>query len=1041
MTADVFGTAALRGAVLEAWRASPTRLREDANTEEDHARGYYRDRVLVELAQNAADAATRAGVAGRLLLRLATTDEGTAVLVAANTGAPLDAAGLASMASLRASAKRDALAGTVGRFGVGFAAVRAVADEVTVCSTSGAVRFSLADTREAVERTAAQEAAQGRTALTDEVRRRDGSLPALRLPWPTEGRPPSGYDTAVVLELRDAPALDELRALLADVDDLLLLALPGLVEVLVDVEGEPPRRLADVHDRWDVLTAEGEVPLGVVADRPVEQRTARTWRVTWALPRVPDDVPGAAAPRVVHAPTPTDEPCSLPAVLVATLPLDPSRRHVVPGPLTDEVLARAGEAYADLVGRQAAAGHDATALVPTGLAAGALDAALREHALAALVRTPLLVPASPDDDLVPPLRATVVRDLPDGPAVRALGAVVAGLVRVPPSGASALRALGVEERTLAEVVDELPTGGDVDWTALYDALDAAAQDATAREGLAALPVPLVDGRVVRGPRGVVLLDDDAAGLAPATLDALRAWGLRVADPAVVRPLLARLGAQRLDAAGLLAHPALRAAVLGQADDDDLEHADDVTAAVLDVVGAAGTVPPDAAGWLGLLTLEAADGEPAPAHGLVLPGGAAARLLDDRVLAPVAPDAVERWGRDVLAAVGVRDDLVVTTVPDVVAGVVDDDGDDPAALAAASLDGWERYVDDLADVLGAGTYCGDVPAVADLDAVDETRWPALLAHVAGTPALRAALVTPVRGEGAAAAGPSYTAWWLRTRADLPLPEVFALPGARGLPAALVPPAPELLQGLDTGVLRALGGIGSLAEVPADRWPALLERLGPVGSRVPLDVAGHVWRAWARGAGPQDPPATVVALVGPGVAQVVDDAAVADDPRWWQRAAPDAPLVPVPVPGGGDAAATDTGADTADGGTADAEAATRSEVVGAARTVADLLDLPFASDGADADVDGGDPEEVPDALLALLPDAPTVWWRHDDLRVGGVAVDWWAEGSGAGARVHAVHGAGLAAGLAWATGRWASRGAVATLLVDPDDGDAALDLVIG
>ena len=39
MTRDAFGTAALSAAVLQAWAASPARLREDANTEEDHARG------------------------------------------------------------------------------------------------------------------------------------------------------------------------------------------------------------------------------------------------------------------------------------------------------------------------------------------------------------------------------------------------------------------------------------------------------------------------------------------------------------------------------------------------------------------------------------------------------------------------------------------------------------------------------------------------------------------------------------------------------------------------------------------------------------------------------------------------------------------------------------------------------------------------------------------------------------------------------------------------------------------------------------------
>ncbi len=63
---DPFGTADLRARVLDAWAASPARFREDANAEEDLALGGYRDRLVVELAQNAADAALRADVPGRL---------------------------------------------------------------------------------------------------------------------------------------------------------------------------------------------------------------------------------------------------------------------------------------------------------------------------------------------------------------------------------------------------------------------------------------------------------------------------------------------------------------------------------------------------------------------------------------------------------------------------------------------------------------------------------------------------------------------------------------------------------------------------------------------------------------------------------------------------------------------------------------------------------------------------------------------------------------------------------------------------------------
>ena len=143
---DPFGTAALRANVLAAWAASPARFREDANAEEDLVLGGYRDRVLIELAQNAADAASRAGVRGRLRFELSSAD---AVLRASNTGAPLDAAGVESASTLRASAKRDDPA--VGRFGVGFAAVLAVSDEPSMLTNSGSVTWSLARTRADLE--------------------------------------------------------------------------------------------------------------------------------------------------------------------------------------------------------------------------------------------------------------------------------------------------------------------------------------------------------------------------------------------------------------------------------------------------------------------------------------------------------------------------------------------------------------------------------------------------------------------------------------------------------------------------------------------------------------------------------------------------------------------------------------------------------------------------------------------------------------------------------------------------------------------------
>jgi hypothetical protein len=77
--------AELRRSVPAAWTDSPTPFREEANAEEDLVHGGYRDRLLVEFGQDAADAAARAGVPGHLRLELSGD-----VLRAANTGAPLD---------------------------------------------------------------------------------------------------------------------------------------------------------------------------------------------------------------------------------------------------------------------------------------------------------------------------------------------------------------------------------------------------------------------------------------------------------------------------------------------------------------------------------------------------------------------------------------------------------------------------------------------------------------------------------------------------------------------------------------------------------------------------------------------------------------------------------------------------------------------------------------------------------------------------------------------------------------------------------------
>jgi hypothetical protein len=272
-TADPFGTAALRAGVLAAWRGSPTRFREDANTESDLALLGYADRLFVELAQNAADAAHRAGVAGHLRVTVADGE-----LRAANTGAPLDTAGVAALAALRASAKREDA--SVGRFGVGFAAVLGVTDAPRVVSRSGGVQFS-------AERTAA--AVAGDSALTAELARRGYHPPVLRLVWPVEDDPPPGFDTEVQLPLRTGIDPQELLAAAAAEAGDLLLVLPWLHRIDVGDrvfrrDGEDPVVVHDgaqVH-RWRVVRRAGRLPEDVLAGLGPEARAQ--WNLCWALP-------------------------------------------------------------------------------------------------------------------------------------------------------------------------------------------------------------------------------------------------------------------------------------------------------------------------------------------------------------------------------------------------------------------------------------------------------------------------------------------------------------------------------------------------------------------------------------------------------------------------------------------------------------------------------------------------------------------------------------------------------------------------------------
>ena len=1077
--ADPFGTARLRRGVLDAWAASPARFREDANAEEDLALGGHRDRLVVELAQNAADAAARLGVLGRLRLTLRpATDGEPAVLVAANTGAPLDAVGAESLSTLRASAKRDEDPGrAVGRFGVGFAAVLAVSDEPAVVGRSGGVRWSLAEARDL-----AHKAALRSPGLDDELRRRDGHVPLLRLPLPAEGSAPEGYDTVVVLPLRDGAALDVAERLLAAVDDALLLTLPGLAEVVVEtVEGVRTLRrreegpyavIEDDSDaerrtsRWRTERASGQLDPALLADRPVEERLRPVWSVTWAVPVDAEGAPvrPATAP-VVHAPTPTDEPLGLPALLIASFPLEPTRRHTAPGPLTTFLVERAAEAYATLLRDWHPVGTGTIGLVPGLLGKGELDGELRARVLERLPRVPFLPSAAAPDTLEPEAAAPEVdagfgwddavlargtfegepyalrprdAEIVEGAGAETVEVLAELFPTLLPAGLERrqeLRALDVARVPLGEVIDRLAgvERAPVWWRRLYDALAG-----TDPDRLSGLPVPLADGRTTIGPRQVLLplpgdvngvegARNEGEGSAGETHRTLARLGLKVAHPEAAHPLLEKLGATPATPRAVLRTPQVRAAVAHslEAEDDYDPFAEEGAAlggaldpdtladTVLGLVQQARLAPGDEP-WLAALALLDEDGELAPAGELVLPGGAFEQVMREGELAACDADLAERWGEQPLSAVGVLAGFTLVRATDV---VLDPDelepreGDFAEPDDVGVLEAVDVWCEDALDRLPetpVPPVATEIVAVRDLDLVDDDAWPRALAMLAQPP-LRDALTERVRvllPDGTTESVRSYTAWWLRGHPVLDGRRPAGLRAAGGDP---------LLAGLyeavdaagfeDEQVLRALGvrtSVVALLDEPGGAAELLARLSDPDRPVTPAQL--HALYGLLADLDPEQVtlPDELRAVVG-GEPRVVDadGVLVADAPDLMPLAEADGRAL-LPV--------------------RPARAADLAELF-QVRRLSEAYPAPVLSEG--------ETHDVPAAVRELLPDAPLSYVEHEELLIeGGTELDWrYVNGPGEPeATLHASTVEGVAAGLSWAAGHWARRFEVAALLED-------------
>lgn len=779
--------------MLAAWRDSPTRLREDAATEADLVRAGYRDRLLTELAQNAADAAAKAGVVGRLVVRL----DG-AHLHIANTGAALDLSGVHALTALRASGKSDVTA--VGRFGVGFTAVLSVSDEIELRSTTGSLRFSRDLTWDALRR-------NGIRIPDSSAKDQAGEFapPVLRMAWPTEAAPAPGFDTEVVLRLR--PDIDA-AALLTGLHDEavdLLLELPALQHITIEA-AEFTSTTTDLGNDLQAIRVDG--PDGI----------HRTWwqyrapHARWLLP-LRNGRPTAATPDVLRAPTRSDEELSLPALLIADIAMQPDRRRLLPGAR----LAELAIGYADFA--RALPPSDRLVLVPTpGFARSEADGLLREalirelqtNAWLPIVVAPRAGSKAAEDaaaalfDPVPqhgsstapssaetPLSAAPEADSPvaaetsagdpyssvaadTGSAPAWPGALSTGAgaellddsalfdatatdpvdVAVPTRASAFIGLTDDLARLLDDVVGplvipELSRPGQAEALGVLDVHRLGlARLAELSSGLerpphwwyslyAALELFVADPLAAEelGALAVPLADGRlVTGPRTTVLDdqlevAIPVHWARLVHPEAAHPLLARLGARSATAEDLLSEPDLRAELEDHPDD-----ADTIDAVLRLAVLADPTALP---AWLSLIELPDVDGELRPADELLLPDAPLRELLvEDSPFSAIDPAVVEGYGAQALRAIGVGWDFTVVTEADPTGPDHDLDDEDRW---------WSTLTDDPPEFA----------AIRDLDLVDDAAWPEALWQLASAPRTRR-LLTDRNG---------YTAWWLRTNARI------------------------------------------------------------------------------------------------------------------------------------------------------------------------------------------------------------------------------------------------------------------------------------
>ncbi len=368
----------------------PKRIVAEYRREREVTRGYH-GREILELLQNAGDAARQAGVEGRV--RIVVTPHG---MVMGNTGRPFDKDGVQSLQMANFSPKRQSETAVIGDKGLGFRSILNWTQSPLISSGALGLAFVkgyAAAILEELEQGSGELATLVRAerALGDEL-----IVPRLVFPqwvedwaghtWPDDEAVRSvaaacdslrkeGFDTAIGMPFRAALAFEEVVQQTEELGSEFLLLVNSITQLEIRVDGRDAKvwRCERSGDRanllengrelsvWTLSRHEGEVPDELLDDA---DRRKRRFEILLA---VPDDT--EVSPSNLFCYFPTEATVPLPMLVHATVELDETRKHVNDTQANRHVLAMAAERVADLaqerLARPGAGAWDGCRLVAT----------------------------------------------------------------------------------------------------------------------------------------------------------------------------------------------------------------------------------------------------------------------------------------------------------------------------------------------------------------------------------------------------------------------------------------------------------------------------------------------------------------------------------------------------------------------------------------------------------------------------------------------------------------------------------------------------